>query len=89
VVALNKGIIFNTYEGDSIYVEIGGVKKYGIIGVESKEESLFHMLIFLSEHTPHTLYQSPIIFRYATLPAKFMIYYEQPYSAQAEDNSLV
>jgi len=87
VVALNKGIVFNTYEGDSIYVVIDGIKRYGKIGVELKDDTLFYTLVFLSEHTPHTLYQNPIILRYATFPSKTIVHHDKSYSAQAEDNN--
>lgn len=77
VVALNKGIVFNMSEGDSLEIVASGVRRYGIIGAELKEDTLFQMLVFLSEHGPNIIYQSPIILRYATFPTKASMYLDE------------
>jgi len=74
VVALNKGIVFPLSEGDPLYIEVEGVKRYGIIGVDMKDDTLFEMLLFLSEHAPHIVYQSPIISRYSASRTKYPMY---------------
>lgn len=77
VVVLNKGIIFNISEGDSLKIEVGGNRKYGIVGMELKEDTLFEMLRFLSEYMPQMVYQRPIISRYAPSPMKAPTYFDQ------------
>jgi len=77
VVVLNQGIVFNISEENSFTIEVAGKKKYGIVGVELKEDTLFQVLIFLSEHMPRMIYQSPIISRYATFPMKAPTYFDQ------------
>ena len=77
VVVLNEGIVYNLSEEDPVKIEVDGDKKYGIVGIEFKEDTLSEMLIFLSEHMPQMRFQSPIITRYTDFPKKAPTYCDE------------
>jgi hypothetical protein len=77
IVSLNKGIVFNVFEGDPLKIEVNDVKRYGIIGAKLEEDTLFEMLAFLSTHAPHIIYQHPIILRYGANLNEVPLYFGQ------------
>lgn len=75
VVALNKGLVLNIPRGDSrMGIMLDVMWTHGIIGVDLKEDTLFQMLIALSERLTHTMEDSRIILRYASFPEGTRIY---------------
>lgn len=77
VASLSEGIIYNKFEGDSLYVKVDGKDIYGIIGLELKNETLLQMLVFLSEYPAHMAYQSPLILGYASFPEDVPVHCDQ------------